>query len=1025
MNPWKRIASLVSLTAAFLILLVGGTGGCGKKAQPGQVSTPTFSPDPGTYISSLQVILSTETDGASLFYTTDGTAPTPSSTAYTGPFMISQTTTVNAIAVKEGLTDSEVATATYTINPIANPSADASSRFGAEVRTLASGNLVVTDPSLTVGGHTLAGSTYLYNGKTGELISTLSGTADNEAVGQGGIGVLTNGNFVVVSNFGAADGSHPGHGITFVNGATGLNDSPSLANTLAEVPLVVGADNVAVPCLTGQPALPRQTCRTILSNIINGLTIPTTPLSASGSPFSLGLPPISNETFFFMPLPNDNYLAQSVGSGVGGAFTFGSATTGVSGEVSTANGLLGRDGDMLGIGIGGILTPCGQVGENAVVRFPFDGDYLVNPNTACGGPTPYTTIGSGETGALGTIPIASSFDTAVTRLTNGNYTLASSTDVTLIDGNSFSTISTLNTGSASTVFPLSNGNYVVTTPGFNGNVGAATFVNGDSGLSDPIADSNSLVGAAAGDMVGSGGVKELSNGNYVVVSPAFGGGNGAVTLGNGTTGTFGTVGSDNSLVGSAATEGIGSGGVTPLVNGNFVVRSPGFASGKGAITLGNGITPSTGPVTLANSLVGSAPADNLGSGGGLLKGITPLKNGNFVVYSPNFGGGVGAITFGDGVAGVIGPVGVVNSLVGSDPTDQLGSGGVIPLTGGAYVVVSAHWNHDTGAVTFGNGTVGVAGGITAANSLVGTVSGSIAGDKVGGGVFHDEVISNWKDTPLLANPTLPPTYPANTGDGGHITQTDLQGVVPLTGGGYVVMSPDFGGGVGAATFGGTNGVVGEISADNSLIGSKGGDHVSGGGVVALPNGNYVVLSPLWSNGSAFAAGAATFGEGTSGITGVVSADNSLVGASAGDFVGFTGRNILSGLKNPTPTVTSAQIYQTLFAQNGGSDDSLTDLEQFGISASNSYFPAQVTVLSTGDYVIPSPFFGNELGAATVGSGETGVSGVVSADNSLIGSVPRGYLGVSVQEDVVNAQAIVSGSPEMAGAAVEILAQRLP
>ena len=56
-------------------------------------------------------------------------------------------------------------------------------------------------------------------------------------------------------------------------------------------------------------------------------------------------------------------------------------------------------------------------------------------------------------------------------------------------------------------------------------------------------------------------------------------------------------------------------------------------------------------------------------------------------------------------------------------------------------------------------------------------------------------------------------------------------------------------------------------------------------MTALTNGNYVVSSPHWDNGSVFDAGAVTWGNGAGGTTGVVSASNSLVGSTANDQVG--------------------------------------------------------------------------------------------------------------------------------------------
>lgn len=81
-----------------------------------KVSTPTFNPAGGTYSSTQSVTLSCATTGASIYYTTDGREPTTASTLYNGAITVSETTTIKAIAAKEGMSNSEVASATYTIN---------------------------------------------------------------------------------------------------------------------------------------------------------------------------------------------------------------------------------------------------------------------------------------------------------------------------------------------------------------------------------------------------------------------------------------------------------------------------------------------------------------------------------------------------------------------------------------------------------------------------------------------------------------------------------------------------------------------------------------------------------------------------------------------------------------------------------------------------------------------------------------------------------------------------------------------
>ena len=80
------------------------------------VATPTFSPAGGTYAEVKNVTISTETENATIYYTTNGTDPTISSNVYSSAISVSKTTTIKAMAVKEGMNNSAVATATYTIN---------------------------------------------------------------------------------------------------------------------------------------------------------------------------------------------------------------------------------------------------------------------------------------------------------------------------------------------------------------------------------------------------------------------------------------------------------------------------------------------------------------------------------------------------------------------------------------------------------------------------------------------------------------------------------------------------------------------------------------------------------------------------------------------------------------------------------------------------------------------------------------------------------------------------------------------
>lgn len=84
------------------------------EAVAGAPEAPVFSVEGGVYASAQTVELSCVTEGADIHYTLDGTEPTAASALYTAALSISETTTVKALAVKNGLT-SAVVSATYTI----------------------------------------------------------------------------------------------------------------------------------------------------------------------------------------------------------------------------------------------------------------------------------------------------------------------------------------------------------------------------------------------------------------------------------------------------------------------------------------------------------------------------------------------------------------------------------------------------------------------------------------------------------------------------------------------------------------------------------------------------------------------------------------------------------------------------------------------------------------------------------------------------------------------------------------------
>ena len=111
-----------------------------------KVATPVINPVADTYTEPVNVTITCETEGATIYYTTDGTEPNTQSTAYaTEGFTLNETATVKAIAVKAGdeWVNSDVATVNYTINiPLYTVTLDA-------------GNGSLNIPSNTVEGNSL------------------------------------------------------------------------------------------------------------------------------------------------------------------------------------------------------------------------------------------------------------------------------------------------------------------------------------------------------------------------------------------------------------------------------------------------------------------------------------------------------------------------------------------------------------------------------------------------------------------------------------------------------------------------------------------------------------------------------------------------------------------------------------------------------------------------------------------------------------------------------------------------------
>lgn len=545
----------------------------------------------------------------------------------------------------------------------------------------------------------------------------------------------------------------------------------------------------------------------------------------------------------------------------------------------------------------------------------------------------------------------------------------------------------------------------------------------------------SIRGSGSGDQVGSGGIVELPSGDFLVFSPEWANGSmvsaGAVTLVSGNQATDIVVSARNSMVGARVGDRVGMKflegtstmvpSVTVLPNGAFVILSAFWANGSaanaGAATFATVSEFPVGPVSAANSLVGSRSFD------AVVFRCTVLANGNYVISMPTWNSptviDAGAVVFASGSTGRTGVIDASNALVGSATVDAVGLGGVLPLSTGNYVVLSHQWHNETGAVTFGSGQTGVQGEVSVQNSLVGTQPGDWIGAY--GVLTHANgsylVLSEqWSSGagPRVGAVTLASGLTGISGavsPGNSITGSAAYDSVGSVGTGFlpngnvVILAPgfDFGGIAdrGAVLVGiAGQPLAGSLNPDNACLGSWVDGRI-GQGLAVLANGDLAILSPSASANGKVNAGAVTIVAGDAQCTGQFSELNSLVGRHAEEHFGQFARALPNGKLVLCDRADDSQALSSpgscaIVVPSRGMTGAMSDSAslrgvQFGAGLDTS-----IDLLPSGNFVMRWTAWGSghysQEGALVFGDAQQPLLGVVSAANALLGSRQLEHLG---------------------------------
>lgn len=695
--------------------------------------------------------------------------------------------------------------------------------FGQNVTILPNGNFVVIDAQASSSGIYHTGAVYLYNGASKTQISVMRGSQAGDEIGSNGITILPDGDFLVSSPKWNLGGVIDAGAVTLCSRTSGCPNTPSAANSL------VGS----------------QTNDGVGSYYIS----------------------IINNNFYYIASPTwDNGSAANAG-----AITFCRTEIACTGAISAGNSLVGSSlNDQIGqssiytIPNGGLVIANSQWDNSGVVnagavRFCSAADSCYGANT----PTNSLVGSTSEDRVGGSIAV----------LSNGDYLVRSSdwSDGLLDNVGAITWCSQAGgcTGNVSFsnsligqhandqigsgwIVQLDNGKYVVLSPNWDrgsiSDAGAATWCS-SNGCSGYITNTNSLVGSTNGDQVGLKGIHLINSDKYLILSPKWDYGGtadiGAATWCSNSGGCVDEISPVNSLTGSQAGDGLEMDASSSLDAHTYIVMFPNWDNSStpnaGAVKWCHNNTGCFGAITTEDSLVGSHANDQVGLFG------TEIGGGRYILANYNWNGtaaGAGAVTICSNPSGCSGVVSSSNSLVGSNAGDHIGAGS-FNWNANALIFRNDQWHYGTaanaGALTFCrfDNLSACTGAVSTSNSLIGT---------------HENDMVAYENFMFLAN------------------------------GNYIAISTHWAG-VGAVTFcNGSSGCTAAVSAGNSLVGNSDEDGV-GFRVRELANGNYVITSPYWNFGALNDAGAITFCSGTAGCQGNITTNNSLIGSSSGDELG--------------------------------------------------------------------------------------------------------------------------------------------